>query len=143
MNSQLYITNGDSAVQQMIEAGVEGTHVPWRDILHIGPVPADLPLAKLSDRRADYLSSLNWGNEKEIRASFKQRDRLFHELSDFDSITLWFEHDLYDQLQLLQILAELEQHPDCHEKLFIIQTSQVCPHSPVQNSSHSSTMHCP
>ena len=25
--------------------------------------------------------------------------------ADFDRIELWFEHDLYDQLQLLQILA--------------------------------------
>jgi hypothetical protein len=123
MNNYLHITNGDGAVQQMIEAGIKGTHLPWRDVLHIGPVPADLPLTKLSDVRARFLSSLNWGEYNDIRVSFKQRDSIFHQLKEFQSITLWFEHDLYDQLQLLQILAELEQQPDCHQKLSIIQTS--------------------
>ncbi len=42
-----------------------------------------------------------------IRAEFRERDDTLLGHSRFDRIELWFEHDLYDQLQLAQILHVL------------------------------------
>ena len=37
---KLIVTNGDSAAERLREAGIKGHIIPWRDMLHDGPVPA-------------------------------------------------------------------------------------------------------
>jgi len=51
----LNITNGDSAANIMADAGIAGVILPWRDILHDGPVPGGLGLAELAEVRAAFL----------------------------------------------------------------------------------------
>ena len=58
----LHVTNGDSVLHTWKKAGLLGTHLPWRDILHEGPVPANMTLEALSRVRADYLASRGPGN---------------------------------------------------------------------------------
>ena len=41
------------------------------------------------------------------RTQFKARDTTFRRAGEHDEIVLWFEHDLYDQLQLIQVLDGL------------------------------------
>lgn len=52
----LHITNGDSVVDWLLAAGVPGAMLPWRDVLHEGPVPAGLSLQKLSEVRARFIA---------------------------------------------------------------------------------------
>ena len=40
-----------------------------------------------------------------VAADFAERDGLIGAHRDFEQVELWFEHDLYDQLQLVQVLA--------------------------------------
>jgi hypothetical protein len=78
-------------------------------------VPAVLR-PELLRRRAAFLSDCGWGSCREILASFEERDRrLARAFADGEPVVLWFEHDLYDQLQLLDILTlahEAEAAPD-------------------------------
>jgi hypothetical protein len=104
MSRWLIITNGDDAAANMREARIAGDVLPWRDILHEGPVPAALTLDELSALRAEFLAGQGWGTKEELLPSFRARDQRIREHSAFDTIVLWFEHDLYDQLQLLQLL---------------------------------------
>lgn len=83
---------------------MSGEILPWRDILHDGPVPRDLSLAELSRVRASYLASIGDGNYSELAQEFVARDSLLERFSEFERLVLWFEWDLYDQLQLIQIL---------------------------------------
>jgi uncharacterized protein DUF1835 len=94
----LHVTNGDAAVPLLRAAGVEGTILPWRDVLHDGPVPA-VDAAELREVRAGFLRSQGWVGDGD---RFADRDRL---LEAADELVLWFEHDLYDQLQLAQVLT--------------------------------------
>ena len=41
----LHVTNGSAVISAMREAGIDGTIVPWDDVLHEGPVPAGLNIA--------------------------------------------------------------------------------------------------
>ncbi|HET7815242.1 MAG TPA: DUF1835 domain-containing protein [Candidatus Baltobacteraceae bacterium] len=107
--NSLHITNGDSVLYTWKKSGLLGTHLAWKDVLHEGPVPGTLPLANLSRVRADYLASRGYGNAIRIHRDFEKRDALIDEAGSFDEIVLWFEHDLYDQLQLLQILHVLRE----------------------------------
>ena len=91
----------------MREAGILGLIVPWDDVLHEGPVRAGLNVAAMRDARADFLAGCGWGSRDEIVRSLAARDAALENLQRVDEIVLWFEHDLYDQLQILQILDRL------------------------------------
>ena len=110
MNNILNITNGDSAVNIMKEASIEGKFLPWRDVLHVGAVPSGLSFEELSIVRTKYIVSQGWGNKKDVSSSFNERLEIMNNIESYDKVILWFEHDLYDQLQLLEILNWFATH---------------------------------
>ena len=100
-----YVTNGDSAGNTLRQTALGGAVLPWQDVLHEGPVPAG-PRRELLQARAAFLSACGWGSRRSILASLEDRDRqLVQALKDGQQVVLWFEHDLYDQLQLVDVLA--------------------------------------
>ncbi len=106
--STLLITNGDSAVDLLKDAGRDAEFLPWRDVLHEGPiVPGGL--AACTAARAPWLAGRFFLEPEPVQASMAERDRTIDGHAAFDTIELWFEHDLYDQLQLAQILSALAE----------------------------------
>jgi hypothetical protein len=105
----LHVTNGDGALYVLKKAGILGTHLAWQDALNDGPVPAGLSLEETSALRAHYLASRGYGSPIKLIHDSQRRDALLRRASEFDEVVLWFEHDLYDQLQLLQTLTTLEE----------------------------------
>ena len=69
--------------------------MPWREVLHDGPVPA-LPPDELRGVRGRFL-----GDEGRMA---ERDDRLSGAIAEGEPLTLWFEADLYDVLLLVQIL---------------------------------------
>ncbi|MFL5496976.1 MAG: DUF1835 domain-containing protein [Gemmatimonadaceae bacterium] len=104
MTRRLNITNGDIAAGTLAEAGIEGKIIPWRDVLHEGPVDSSLPLEELSKVRAGFIANQDWDDFPHVSGEFAERDRAIRNVDDFDEVVLWFEDDLYDQLQLIQLL---------------------------------------
>jgi len=72
--STLHLTNGSAIVPRMREAGIDGTIVPWNDVLHEGPVPSGLGTAALREVRADFLASCGWASRDDILRELEQRD---------------------------------------------------------------------
>jgi hypothetical protein len=104
----LHVTNGDSAAQRLRVGGVGRQVLPWRDVLHEGPVPAGLDEDRLRVARATFLAGLGWAAEDRVLADMSARDaRLDGALAAGEELVLWFEADLYDMLQLAQILDRL------------------------------------
>lgn len=103
----LHVTNGDHAADQIRATGVVGEVLPWRDVLHEGPVPAGLPLRKLSALRAAWLAGVD-AAPADVAEGFAARDGALERAHD--EVVLWFEHDLYDQLQLIQLLDWFAEH---------------------------------
>jgi hypothetical protein len=100
----LLITNGDHAAAAIGHAGIEGQVLSWMDVLHEGPVPADLSLNELALVRARFFTERDWGTFEQMAAAFRQRDDRLRTCATEDEVVLWFEHDLFDQLQLVQVL---------------------------------------
>ena len=119
----LHITNGDIAVAMLRRAGIPGEMLPWRDVLHEGPVPAGLDLAALSALRSRFISDQGWGPADEVARSFAERDATLAASDGCDEIVLWFEHDLYDQLQLIQLLDWFADRPSRLAPLSMVSTS--------------------
>jgi hypothetical protein len=131
MPGTLHITNGDAV--QLNQTGLGGTVVFWRDILHEGPVPAGLTLEKLTAVRARFLARYGAQREAEILESMRARDRALESFREHDEVALWFEHDLYDQLQLIQILDWFSRQDLGKTVLSLIQSDQYLgPLTPAQ-----------
>jgi hypothetical protein len=114
----LHVTNGDCAVEVLRKAGMQGDLLPWRDVLHEGPLHPELPLEEFSRLRARFIADAGWGEAAGVERQFRARDERLKRSAADDEVVLWFEHDLYDQLQLIQILAWFGQHP--HPALTLI-----------------------
>ncbi|MEZ5283697.1 MAG: DUF1835 domain-containing protein [Vicinamibacterales bacterium] len=102
----LHVTNGAVALSRLHDLGLPGRIVPWDDVLHEGPVPAGLDAAALRRVRAEFLA-ISWGDVGEIEQMLAARDQALAEAAAGDEIVLWFEHDLYDQLHVLQVVDQL------------------------------------
>jgi DNA-binding transcriptional MerR regulator len=103
--SLLHVTNGESAGNTLRQTSLGGAVLSWHDVLHEGPVPAGAR-PELLRTRAAFLSGCGWGSTQAIGSALQRRDRtLLGALRDRRHVVLWFEHDLYDQLQLVDILA--------------------------------------
>jgi hypothetical protein len=101
----LHVTNGDSVAVSLLQTSLGGDSFAWRDAYHEGPVRSG-ERSRLIDARAAFLSSCGWGEEDAIRDDLLARDaRFVSALREGREIVLWFEHDLYDQLQLVDVLA--------------------------------------
>ncbi len=125
--TRLNITNGDSAAGTLSEAGIEGKIIPWRDVLHEGPVDSSLPLEELSKQRARFIAERRWDDFAHVSGDFAERDRVLQHLDYFDEIVLWFEDDLYDQLQLIQLLDFLGRGVARRKTLSLIQVDGYIP----------------
>jgi hypothetical protein len=120
MHAALHISNGDAT--DIPGTGLARRVLYWRDILHEGPVPEVAP-GELRRIRADYLAGHDSaghdsaGHDRAghdsaghdsaaLMRQFAERDQALEAGRDGEYV-LWFEADLYDQLQLTEILARL------------------------------------
>jgi hypothetical protein len=108
----LHVTNGSSAGNLIACSGLAGGVVTWDDVLHEGPVPARVGPGALGQIRAWFLTNAGWGDYPTIVMKLADRDERLGEAVGREPIVLWFEADLYDQLQLLQILDFLSEADD-------------------------------
>jgi len=91
----LHVVNGDSTAATLRETSLGGDVLPWRDALHEGPLGT-------REDRAQFLAECGFGSYHGLLSDLVARD---YALTGADNVVLWFEHDLYDQLQLVEILA--------------------------------------
>jgi hypothetical protein len=107
MAVNLHVTNGDALVSAIERAAPDGVVLPWRDVLHEGPVPGGLSEAELRTERVLFLAREGWGDGVVLLDAFERRDRTLAAGAAAGEVSLWFEDDLFDQLQLIQVLAML------------------------------------
>jgi hypothetical protein len=97
---------------------MQGEILPWRDVLHEGPIDSRLAPEDLSRKRAEFIAAAGWAPRDEVLHQFAERDTALRRAGEHDEVVLWFEHDLYDQLQLIQLLAWFAVRP--HARLTLV-----------------------
>ncbi|HZE90029.1 MAG TPA: hypothetical protein VE404_10790 [Verrucomicrobiae bacterium] len=107
----LHVASGESTIERLRHAAVRGYMVPWLDLLHEGPVPADVAPPALRELRARFIAGRGWGDEATVRAALERRDAALAAFREHDEIVLWFERGLVGQLQLAQVLDQLAGKP--------------------------------
>ncbi|MBL0928863.1 MAG: hypothetical protein IBJ15_01880 [Alphaproteobacteria bacterium] len=105
----LHITNGDIAADKMAAAGIAPV-LRWRDVLHDGELPADPTSEAFRAARVAFIVERGWAPEHLVASAFAARDAaLALAARSGDEFVLWFEADLYDQFQLLDVLERLRR----------------------------------
>jgi len=109
----LHVANGSSTTMTIDAAGIPGLRSIWADVLYEGPVPAGLNDAELLEVREQFLTSPGelgpsaWeGNDPTLDPAndLRQWRAVIEAHEAYDELVLWFEHDLFDQLNLIQLL---------------------------------------
>ena len=84
---RIHITNGDNAGAIIQHVVGDEPVLPWRDVLHEGPIPAGLSLPELSAVRAEFIVRCGWGTRDEVFAHFRSRDAVLLELGPTAQVT--------------------------------------------------------
>lgn len=103
MERIVHVCNGDSTADTLSLADLPGEIRVWADALDQGPVKnvSDAEHYKL---RTDFWSGRGVHSANDQFAAW---DRGVDEAASAEELILWFEHDLFDQLALIRLLARL------------------------------------
>jgi len=110
MSSQLHITNGDSFTQKLKTLKLKGEIITWREMLCEGKTETNVGSESFWKTRFDFLHknykvSKSWFVEKTLK---EYRSLCNHKQQD--QIILWFEYDLFCQINMLAVLSWLKKH---------------------------------
>jgi hypothetical protein len=110
----LHVANGTCTTALLGAAGIPGRASIWADPLHDGPVPSGLSDDDLLNLRVDYLSGKLDGYPPSPASQDPVNDlrawrAAIDDVASYDEIVLWFEHDLFDQLNLIQLLDHVSR----------------------------------
>ena len=101
----LHVANGTCTTGIIEASGIPGRLAIWADPLHDGPVPGALTDDELLEVRARHLCGPEEGSDVRTADALRDWRRTIEARESYDELVLWFEHDLFDQLNLIQILA--------------------------------------
>ena len=102
----LHVANGHCTTRLIEAAGLPGRTSIWADALHDGPVPnvIDDQLIRI---RAEFIADGLDVSADDVEADLKQWRAIVDDDDGYDELVLWFEHDLFDQLNLIQLLTRI------------------------------------
>ena len=101
----LHVANGTCTTRLIEAAGIPGTLSLWADPLHDGPVPGGLTDAELLDLRMRHLAGPVNRAPLDVVTDLRQWRAAIERHESYDELIMWFEHDLFDQLNLVQLLT--------------------------------------
>lgn len=106
MEGIVHVCNGDATADLLSLADLPGDIRVWADSLDRGPV---LPVSDDEHYRvrAEYWAA--HGGSGDNRKKLVDFDRGFDEAAKAEELILWYEHDLFDQLALIRLLARLQR----------------------------------
>ena len=111
MTRFLHVANGTSTTATIHAAGLPGRLSIWADVLHDGPVPSGLSGDALLEVRARHLAGTAGVSPDDTTAELTRWRAAITAEDPFDELVLWYEHDLFDQLNLIQLLSWLAALP--------------------------------
>ena len=116
----LHIHNGDSTANKMKEAGFAGHHFAYREALVTGPAPRGLSRDEWLAVRANYLAEGVGLKVEDVMKDLLRMDEALRDVSSHDEVILWFEHDLFCQINLIYLLNHFSNQVTGNRKLSLI-----------------------
>lgn len=102
MKAPLHIVNGDTVAQSLADTDIAGEILVWADALDLGPLHPNYS-ESIPDRSA-FWRALEVGATRDLNA---QEQSLHTAVANASEVTLWYEHDLFDQVALVRLISHL------------------------------------
>ena len=110
MSSLLHITNGDSFTNRLGTLNLKGDVITWREMLCEGKTLTNVGSETFWKTRFEFLNK----NYKVSKSSFIEKTlKEYRSLCNHkkqDQIVLWFEYDLFCQVNMLAVISWLKTH---------------------------------
>ena len=109
-SSTLHITNGDYTTKRLKKLNFEGQIITWREMLCEGKTTVEVGSEVFWKTRFEFLkSSYNVTKQKFIDYTVKEYRNLCNQKKQ-DEIVLWFEYDLFCQINMLAVISWLKRY---------------------------------
>ena len=110
MKSLLHITNGDIFTEKLKSLSLKGDIITWREMLCEGKTLCSVGSESFWKTRFDFLNkNYNISKSLYIEKTLKEYRSLCNHKQQ-DHIVLWFEHDLFCQINMIAVLSWLKEH---------------------------------
>jgi hypothetical protein len=116
----LHIHNGDSTAGTAKKTPIPGEHLAWREALVCGPAPGGLSENEFRSIRAGHLADAYGVDLAECEKELREQEDALSRFPDHEEVVLWFEHDLFCQVQLIYLLDWFAQRELGNTKLSLI-----------------------
>lgn len=110
MSKTLHILNGDSTLYKFQNAGIDGDTYVWKDVLSNGPVDPDFGSESFWSKREKFMSKEFELSEGEYKKVGQQAfEKMVDTIDQYDEIVLWFEYDLFCQINMIALMHWLSK----------------------------------
>ncbi len=107
MTNVLHILNGDSTAKILAKSSIKGTVIVWREMLCEGSLHTDVGSDNFWKKRYSFFENEVGVNRLEYYDKTIKETVKLEDLSGYNKVVLWFEYDLFCQVNLLAILVYL------------------------------------
>lgn len=107
MNKTIHVLNGDSTAPILEKSKIKGDIVVWREMLCEGPLHKEVGSDEFWTKRYSYFESEIGVNRLEYYDKTIKEVVKLEDLSDYNEVVLWFEFDLFCQINLLALCTYL------------------------------------
>lgn len=110
MSSLLHITNGDSFTEKLKSLDLKGDIITWREMLCEGKTLTNVGSESFWKTRFEFLNkNYKVSKSRFIELTLKEYRSLCNHKQQ-DRIVLWFEYDLFCQINMLAVISWLKAH---------------------------------
>ncbi len=108
MSKTLHILNGDSTLHLFQASNIEGDTFVWREVLSDGPVPIDFASDQFWKVRESFMTlAFKLDEENYAKNLIDPFKALEKSLTTYEEIVLWFEYDLFCQINMIALIQWL------------------------------------
>jgi len=116
----LHIHNGESSAHTLGKSEIGGEQFAFREALIAGPTPGGLTSEDWRRVRSQHLSDAYGVDSQECERDLLLQERTLASFPDHEEIVLWFEYDLFCQVNLIYLLDWFAQRSLGKTKLSLI-----------------------
>lgn len=123
-HSLLHITNGDHTTQRLQKLKIKGDIITWREMLCEGKTSVDIGSESFWKTRFEFLKdSYKVTKKKFIDYTLKEYRNLCNQKQQ-DEIVLWFEYDLFCQVNMVAVISWLKRYRSEH-KITLVSSGEI------------------
>lgn len=116
----LHIVNGDSTADILRRSDIGGECNAFREVLIEGPAPQGLSDEDWHTLRAKFLADAYGLEMTACKRELVEQHEALARFSDHEEVILWFEHDLFCQINLVYLLGWFSGQPQGKTRLSLI-----------------------